>query len=137
MPSRDEHGKRLPGSAQRKRAQLRDAADLPEDEDAPFDNPFDDLAPPPDDTAQLIRWGARVAGRGVHFMALHPEIYPNKREWMRALFSGIGCIGVIRDKASEQQKIDDALRRDDLKGKKQGLDDVRGKKAQAVTRPSG
>lgn len=101
-------------------------------------NPFEQLEPPPvHDTAQLISWGARLHAIALGHISLHPEIYPNQREWLRALLGGTTQLGIIRDKAAEQEKIDNALRRDDVKGKQLGLTDVRGRKAQTATRPSG
>ena len=147
MPSRDENGKRIPGSEQRKRKAEREAPDAPRrpvrveepaGEPPPVDNPFDQLvAPPLDDTASLIRWGSKVHALALHHIAKNPAIYPNQREWLRALLGGTTQLGVIRDKAAEQEKIDRALQADDAKGKKQGLDHVGGKKAPAVTRPTG
>lgn len=101
-------------------------------------NPFEQLEPPPvHDTAQLISWGARLHAIALGHISRHPEIYPNQREWLRALLGGTTQLGIIRDKAAEQEKIDAALRRDDVKGKKLGLSDVRGRKAQTITRPTG
>lgn len=152
MPSRDADGKRIPGNKQRQRQKEREAPDrkpakprapapktAPTDQvDEPFENPFDQLvAPPIDDTALLIRWASKVHGLALHHIAKNPGIYPNQREWLRALLGGTTQLGVIRDKAAEQEKIDRALRDEEKKGKKQGLDDVRGKKAAAITRPAG
>lgn len=145
MPSRDADGKRIPGSGQRKRKQEREGPAKPKapasgesSDSESFANPFALLvAPPIDDTASLIRWGSKLHGLALHHIALNPQIYPNQREWLRALLGGTTQLGVIRDKAAEQEKIDRALREEDKKGKKQGLDDVRGKKAAAITRPAG
>lgn len=154
MPSRDSTGKRLSGAQLRQRKAEREQPDKPaakkrrakqiEIEQAPADgwfagpNPFERAGPPPiDDTAQMIRWGAKIHALGVEDIYRHPNSYPSRREWIRALLDKTTQLGVIRDKAAEQQKIDDALHRDDVKGKKQGLTDVRGRKAPTVTRPTG
>lgn len=164
MPSRDENGKRIAGNAQRARKAEREAPDPPARKRAPVKrvakkkaldpdpdpessstdagwfegpNPFDQLGDPPDDTAKLITWGAKIHAMGVVDIAQHPNAYPSRREWIRALLDKTTQLGVIRDKSAEQEKIDRALHRDDVKGKKQGLSDVRGKKAPQVTRPTG
>lgn len=158
MPSRDENGKRIPGHAQRLRKAEREAPDPPAakkvaakkraptkkapasaENSAEQDlgpNPFDELEPAPiADTSRLITWGAKLHALVLHQIAQDRSAYPNRREWYRALLGGTTSLGVIRDKAMEQQKIDDALHRDEAKGKKQGLSDVRGRKAPQVTRP--
>lgn len=156
MPSRDANGKRLSGAALRQRKAEREQPDqkpaakkptatkkvpaAPEAATAedPGPNPFEQLEPAPiADTSRLITWGAKLHALVLHQIAQDRSAYPNRREWYRALLGGTTSLGVIRDKAMEQQKIDDALRRDDVKGKKQGLTSAHGRKAEAITRPSG
>lgn len=151
MPSRDSTGKRLSGAQLRQRKAQREAPDPPASkkrkakkptaaeaepdlDSAP--NPFNSLgAPPIDDTAQLVRWSAKLHALAVAHIAQHPGIYPNQREWLRALLGGTTQLGILRDKAAEQQKIEEALRREEQEGKRQGLVSVGGRKAAAATRP--
>lgn len=161
MPIRnDQTGRELSGAARRKLRALRDAPDKPvakkraprkpvakkkvPDPPAAAEgeqpdtgpNPFAQLADPPiENTAQLITWGAKVHALAVAHIAKNPDIYPNRREWIRALLGGTTQLGVIRDKAMEQSRIDAALHREEQEGKRQGLVDVRGRKAAAATRP--
>lgn len=101
-------------------------------------NPFAGAGTPPiQDTALLIRWGAKVHGLAIHEIANHPEWYTNRREWVRALLGATTGLGVIRDKAAEQQKIDDAMRRAEAEKKKQGLSSADGRKAPPIPRPAG
>ena len=166
MPIRDpDTGRELSGAARRKLRALRDAPDAPAKKPAakkrparkpakkdpepeacaensaaqedPGPNPFLQLADPPiENTAQLITWGAKVHALAVAHIAKNPDIYPNRREWIRALLGGTTQLGVIRDKAMEQSRIDAALRREEQEGKRQGLVDVRGRKAPPTTRPT-
>lgn len=153
MPSRDENGKRIPGCQQRARKAVREAPDPPakkrraKKSETPAaeaegwfsgPNPFERLGPPPiDDTAQLITWGAKANALGLEHIAKHPNMYPNRREWIRALIEGTAKLGHIRDKAAEQEKIDVALRRDEQTTKKQGLTSAHGRKAPPIARPPG
>lgn len=166
MPSRDSSGKRIPGHLQRARKAEREAPDPPvakkpvakkpaeakrgripdppatsenSEEQGWFQgsNPFAGLGPPPiENTAQLITWGAKVHALGVAHIAQNPNMYPNRREWVRALLDKTTQLGVIRDKAMEQSRIDAALRREEQDGKKIGQVDVRGRKAPQATRPA-
>jgi len=165
MPLRNSDGKELSGAQRRKLRKLREEPDAPtkgkgapkkprrappapapaappaEDEVGDADespNPFVGAGTPPiHDTALLIRWGAKVHGLAIHEIANHPEWYSNRREWLRALLGATTGLGVIRDKAAEQQKIDDAMRRAEAEKKKQGLSSADGRKAPPIPRPAG
>ena len=154
MPSRDANGKRLPGSGQRQRAAERTRPDRPktaesrstkqpskraeqETEQDIGADPFDIDPAPIHDTSKMITWGAQLHALVLEKIARDPSAYPNRREWYRAMLGGTTSLGIIRDKAAEQQKIDEALRRDEVKQKKQGLANVSGRKAPSVTRPTG
>lgn len=162
MPSRDENGKRIPGCRQRARKAAREAPDPPAKKrrakkpDAPTTsepasaphaeaegwfsgpNPFERAGDAPiDDTAKTISWGARLHALGVEDIARHPNMFPNRREWIRAVIDGTTKLGVIRDKAMEQSRIDAALRRDEQASKKQGLTSAHGRKAPPIARPPG
>ena len=159
MPSRDTNGKRIPGHAQRLRKAEREAPDPPARKRVPVKpaakkkspepasaepgwfegpNPFAAAGPAPiDSTAKLITWGAKLHALGISDIAEHPNSYPNRREWLRALLDKTASLGMIRDKAAEQEKIEAALRREEQEGKRQGLVDVRGRKAPQAARPSG
>lgn len=161
MPLRDpDTGKELSGAARRKLRAARDAPDkapakaaksakkpvkpAPEPAPAQLDldaapdlGPFVDLPPPPEDTSKLVTWAAQACGKVLYEASQNPAYYPNRREWLKAIGAAAGHLGHIRDKAIEQEKIDAALRREEQEGKRQGLVDVRGRKAPQATRPPG
>lgn len=151
-------GKQLSGAARRKLIAARDAPDKPAAEApggvkrkgkrpgeavaetqpaAAEDTAFADFPEPPlDDTSKLITWGAKVAAKTLDMILRSPSAFPNKREWFRAIMAGTASLGIIRDKATEQEKIDRHLRQADKQASKQGLTDVRGRTAPQVSRPA-
>lgn len=78
--------------------------------------------PPLDDTASLIKWGARMVGVSVWLTALDPDV--PLLDKVRLVNDGCAKLGMIRDKASEQEKLDRAAK---------AFDQKRGK----ATKPSG
>lgn len=159
MPSRDANGKRIPGHAQRLRKAEREAPDPPTRKPTkpaakksvkptpseptqepasaePYQNPFVRLAKPDDlDPSTLVSWSARYHVTACYEIATHPEWWTNKREWIRALTDNTSKFGAIKDRAAEQVKMAEVLRRDDLDAKKQGLVSAHGRTAPKVPRP--
>lgn len=157
MPSRDASGKRIPGHAQRLRKAAREAPDPPAKKPAkkpakptppeptteragaePYQNPFGALASPDGlDGSKFVSWSARLHVIATYEIAMHPEWYPNKREWMRELTDKTSKFGAIKDRAAEQEKMAEVLRRDEVDSKKQGLVSAHGRTAPKVPRPAG
>lgn len=114
MPSRDGTGRRLGGAEQKKAAADRAAA-AEEAQTAreragmlhpPKRQPlsYDDLPPPPlDDSAAMVTWGNKVVAVVMDQAMLDPFITEESRR--RTLLDGAAKLGMIRDKAAEQERI--------------------------------
>ena len=114
MPSRDERGKRLSGSAQRKRSATQrtayEHAALALGDTVPT---LDGLTvPPPEDTSQLVTWAAKQIGL-VMWQALNDKALKGLDRYR--LIGQLGAqIGMLRDKATEQEKLDKLARKHGL-----------------------
>ena len=114
MPSRDESGKRLSGSAQRKRSTVQrtayEHAALAIGDTVPT---LDGLTvPPPEDTSQLVTWAAKQIGL-VMWQALNDQALKGLDRYR--LIGQLGAqIGMLRDKATEQEKLDKLARKHGL-----------------------
>ena len=134
MPSRDPSGKRLPGSKQRAIKKRRAAHETTR---PPGGDAFGTLpAPPLDNTASLITWGAQALALALHRAMSDRSIFETERDQLRFIADGCAKLGMIRDKASEQEAIKKAIqaRREENKGA--GLDDASKFNQPRVSRPS-
>ena len=114
MPSRDENGKALSGYAGRKRAQDKRAAyDQAQQASGDTVPTLDGLTvPPPEDTSQLVTWAAKQIGL-VMWQALNDKALKGLDRYR--LIGQLGAqIGMLRDKATEQEKLDKLARKHGL-----------------------
>ena len=114
MPSRDGSGKRLSGSAQRQRTTIQRGA-YEQAQQAIGDTvpTLDGLTvPPPEDTSQLVTWAAKQIGL-VMWQALNDKALKGLDRYR--LIGQLGAqIGMLRDKATEQEKLDKLARKHGL-----------------------
>jgi len=117
MPSRDAAtGRRIGGAEQNRRKKDRLAQEAQNQAARPAASPpgrkplsYSDIPPPDlDDPASVIAWGARVLAVVCDQVMLDPAITEEQRR--RELRDGIAKLGLIRDKFSEQAKIEKILR---------------------------
>ena len=94
-----------------------DAAGAPQPESGPQLDPVVEFekvgAPPLDDTASLIRWGAKMLATSVYLAAMDPDLPLNDK--LRFVNDASAKLGMIRDKATEQEKLDRAAKAFDQK----------------------
>jgi hypothetical protein len=100
MPSRDANGRELSGNAKRKRGNDRIKGELA----APGRDMDIDLDAPPEDTSQLVTWAAGALAKVLH-AAARENAFATKGEQLRFLSDGLAKIGMLRDKAAEQDKL--------------------------------
>ena len=125
MPSRDETGKALSGYAGRKRAAEKRAAYAKATADAhasghvvPSLDAF--LSPPPEDTAQLVSWAARLLGSLLWQAYRDPGLRGIDR--YRIIGQLTAQLGMLRDKASEQERLAKLARKHGLTTIKTGIE---------------
>ncbi len=114
MPSRDESGKRLSGSAQRKRTTTQrtayEHAALAIGDTVPS---LEGLStPPPKDTALLVTWAVEHLAL-VLWQALNDGALRGVDRY-RIIGQLSAQIGMLRDKATEQEKLDRLARKHGL-----------------------
>jgi hypothetical protein len=100
MPSRDANGRELSGNEKRKRGNERIKGELV----APGRDMDIDLDAPPEDTSQLVTWAASALAKVLHSAATE-NAFATKGEQLRFLSDGLAKIGMLRDKAAEQDKL--------------------------------
>lgn len=134
MPTLDKTGKRLPGSKQRAIKKRRVAHEQTrEPSDASH---FDRLpAPPIEDTAGLVRWGAQCLAMVMDRAIRDCSIFETERDQLRFLSECCAKLGMIRDKASEQEAIKKALQARRKESKAAGLADASQFPEPRVSRP--
>lgn len=110
MPLRDQTGKRLSGAAQRSQRAARNRTESAAQERRQAAPPtaalrYEDI-PPPNmaDPASLITFGARAVAVSMHQAMLDPTITEEQRR--REIRDGAAKLGMIRDKAAEQSKLE-------------------------------
>lgn len=117
MPSRDPAtGKRLNGSQQRALAEARRAADEARKAAALPESYRQIGAPPIGDTASLISWAARCLAVVCHDALLDETLPPQEKR--RFVADCCAKLGLVRDKAVEQDRIRQAVKA--WKGKPEG-----------------
>lgn len=136
MPWRDKAGKPLSGAAQaKKRKQAKEHERTREQGESGH---FDRLpAPPIDDTAGLVRWGAQCLAVVMDRAIRDRSIFETERDQLRFVADCCAKLGMIRDKASEQEAIKKALKVRRKEQKTAGLDDARQFPEPRVSRPPG
>ena len=92
---------------------------------------------PPDlgDTASMVRYGAQVLAVVMDQTMLDPDITEEQRR--RELRDGAAKLGMIRDKAAEQEAIKKSLRMRQGKQETTGLEDASQFAEPRVSRPPG
>lgn len=135
MPSKSPDGKRLSGAAQRKVKQRRVEHERTREQTG---GAFDALPVPPlDATASLITWGARALALTLHRAMSDPTIFETERDQLRFIADGCAKLGMIRDKAAEQESIKRTLAEVKKEKETAGLTDARGRSTPRVPRPPG
>lgn len=137
MPTIDpKTGKRIPGSKQRaikKRRVVHEQAREPSES-----SHFDALPPPPiEDTAALVRWGAQCLAVVMYRAIRQRDIFETERDQLRFVSECCAKLGMIRDKAAEQEAIKRALKGRRKDQKAAGLDDASQYAKPRVPRPPG
>ena len=138
MPSRTRDGRQVGGAEKerRKKARLEAERKRPAAPAQPSGG-LSGLPAPPESTAHLIRWGARILAGVMHRAAQDGTIFETERDQLRFLADCCAKLGMIRDKAAEQELIDKRLAEiDGEQNKSSGLEAVRGLKAPKISRPS-
>jgi hypothetical protein len=137
MPILDENGKPLSGAAQRKRAKAIKEELLKNTrarKAAGKGSVFKDIAPPPlDDTAKATIWMNKVLLTATYGVMQDDEIPFEKQ--VKYILEAAGKAGMIRDKVSEQEKIDRILEEQEEAKKSQGLQDATQFKPPTISRP--
>lgn len=101
-------------------------------------NGFDDLPAPPikqDGTAELVTWAAKGLALTVYRAIQDPSIFETEKDRLKFLADGFAKIGIVRDKAAEQDRIKRGLKK--LKDQEQdvGLTDVTGPPPPPISPP--
>lgn len=114
MPIRDVNtGKPLSGHELRKRRAERDSSPTRRRKASEVIKVSDDT-----DTSKLISWGARVQAAIIQRAMDNPQEFPNAHAQWRFISEAVARLGMIRDKAAEQEKLDRVA---ELTGKKRTL----------------
>lgn len=99
---------------------------------------LDGLTPPPENTAGLVRWGAQILAAVMYRAAQERSIFETERDQLKFLAECAAKLGIIRDKAAEQELIDKRLAElDQEKSKTAGLEPVNRLKTSKIPRPPG
>ena len=112
MPSKDSSGKRISGAQQRK---IRAAKLAPYQQAAgrvPDDAPIPDYPKPPEDVGQLISWAAMMLGKLLSEAYLDKNLLGTDR--YRTIGQLTAQLGMIRDKALDQERITRMARKNGL-----------------------
>lgn len=91
-------------------------------------------APPLDDTASIVRWAAKMQAVSTWLAAMDPDLPLNDK--LKLVNEGVRGQGMIRDKASEQEKLDKAAKAFAQKKGKAGKAPGEAKSLVGVGRPS-
>ena len=139
MPLLDENGKRLSGAAQRKRAKAHQVEILKNEKQRRIDgrvSVFKDFpAPPLDDTAKATIWMNKAILVGAYGVMQDEEI-PFEKQFKYILEAGRAA-GMIRDKVSEQEKIDKIIEQEEQEKNAPGLQDATQFESPKISRPPG
>ena len=115
MPSYDENGKRLSGAQQRK--SKREVHDRAAEEPQSAIN----VGPPPLDSTTRITWASDVVAQTLYAASQDRQLIGPER--YRIISSLASSLGMLRDKAAEQERLD---RLASKAGLKQGAQAVKG-----------
>lgn len=135
MPSRGKDGREISGAEKTRRRKARAEAERQREVAGP--TALAGLPAPPENTAGLVRWGAQMLAAVMHRAAQERSIFETERDQLRFLSECCAKLGIIRDKAAEQELIDQRLA--ELEGEKTraaGLETVRGLTAPKISRPT-
>lgn len=95
---------------------------------------FADLPDPPlDDTAALITWGAKSLAVAMRRSMQDPSLFDAERDQLKFIAECVAKLGLIRDKATEQEKLQRAAA---AAGKVSGTRPVGAQSLAAVPKPS-
>lgn len=135
MPTRDSTGKRLSGAAQRKRQQQ--IAERERQREGDGTTGFEQLEPPDlNETASLITWAAKGLALTAFRALSSPDIFDAESTKLRFVADCFVKIGMVRDKATEQEEYKRLKRK--LKGEEQKASTSRvlGETPPRVSRPT-
>lgn len=133
MPSIDPKTGKPIGGAAKARARKAKIAAQRKRTPAPTTVSFDDLPDPPlDDTAALITWGAKCLAVAMRKAQQDVGAFEAERDQWRFVADCAAKLGMIRDKAAEQSKIQKAAA---AAGKTQSTKPQGAQSLAAVTKP--
>lgn len=134
MPTRKPNGREVGGAEKERRRKARIENEREREHPVGI---LPGLAAPPPNTAGLVRWGAQILAAVMYRAAQDRSIFETERDQLKFLADCAAKLGVIRDKAAEQELIDQRLAElEQEKTKAAGLDPVHGLKASKVPRPA-
>lgn len=139
MPTLDDKGKPLSGAAKRKRAKAQNIQMLQDEEHRQAsgkESVFKDFPSPPlDDTAKAIVWMNRALLVSTYGVMQDEEM--TFKEKSKYVLEAVGKSGMIRDKVSEQEKIEKVTRALNEQKTTIGLEDVSQFPTPTISRPPG
>ena len=140
MPLRDSDGKPLSGAALQRRRKAKLEHERKRKKAQPSGAlSYADLPAPPigkkDGTAQLITWGAKALAVTMHRAMVTPDAFEAERDQWRFVADCCAKLGMIRDKAAEQEQIKKGLRGVKKDKDTAGLTDASGRATPRVPRP--
>lgn len=104
MPSLDpKTGKPISGAEVRRRKMQRLEADRARE--APPDETGLSVCAPPESTAELVTWAASALAQVIHRAAQDRTIFLTEADQLRFIADGCAKLGMVRDKAAEQERI--------------------------------
>lgn len=138
MPTRDAEGRELSGAEKERRRKAKLENERQRQPQVAGTSGIEGLPSPPTNTASLVRWGAQILAAVMYRAAQDRSIFETERDQLKFLAECAAKLGVIRDKAAEQELIDQRLAElDQEKTKAAGLEPVHGFQAPKIPRPPG
>lgn len=99
---------------------------------------FDRLGPAPiDSTAELVTWGAQALALVVDRAMRRRDIFETEFDQLRFVADSCAKLGLVRDKAAEQESIKKLLKATTQEKETAGLTDAGGRSTPRVSRPPG
>lgn len=134
---KDENGKKLSGY-QKKKIALAKQATISYAEEVrektgnkeKLNKILEEIGPPPKDTSKIVMWANEYVAQAMYAVGIDTAATFEAK--IKSIFEGARVIGMIRDKASEQEKIDRYISKVD---KVDGSDNVAGLKAPIIKKP--
>lgn len=91
-------------------------------------------APPIGNTAEMVTWGAQALALTLYRAMQDPTIFETERDQLRFVVDACAKLGMIRDKAAEQEAIKRAIGSAKTKDTT-GLERAHGRSAPKISRP--